>query len=78
MDTLRGKMEGLSKGMLDRVEEDFGPLLSSRAISSVPSSVSTSKRIDRFIEPSTFSARQSYQAKFLSLLLLSIAVYCRK
>ncbi|CAA3028256.1 Hypothetical predicted protein [Olea europaea subsp. europaea] len=61
VDMLRGKMEGLSKGMLDRVDENFGPLLSSRAISSVPSSVSTSKRIDRFIEPSTFSARQSYQ-----------------
>ncbi|CAI9761623.1 unnamed protein product [Fraxinus pennsylvanica] len=61
VDKLRRKMEGFSKGMLDRVEEDCGSLLSSRANSSVPGSASTSKRVDRFIEPSTFSTRQSYQ-----------------
>ncbi|KAL2485474.1 myosin-related [Abeliophyllum distichum] len=61
VDMLRRKMEGSSKGMLDRVEEDCGPLLSSTANSSVPGSASTSKRIDRFLEPSTFSTQQSYQ-----------------
>lgn len=40
-------MEGLSKGMLDGDEEDFGSLLSSTANSSVASSASTSKRVDQ-------------------------------
>lgn len=48
-------MEGLSKGMLDRMEEEYGAILSSTA----NSSTSTSKRIDSFTDPtSTFSTRQ--------------------
>ncbi|CAA3013540.1 Hypothetical predicted protein [Olea europaea subsp. europaea] len=47
VDKLRRNMEGLSKGMLDGDEEDFGSLLSSTANSSVASSASTSKRVDQ-------------------------------
>ncbi|XP_055834618.1 uncharacterized protein LOC129903141 [Solanum dulcamara] len=59
VELLREKMEGLSKGMLDRMEEEYGAILSSTANSSVASSASTSKRIDSFTDPtSTFSTRQ--------------------
>ncbi|KAI3449976.1 hypothetical protein Pfo_006641 [Paulownia fortunei] len=53
------KMEGLSKGMLDRVEEEYSSILSSTANSSVASSASTStsKRIE-CPEFSSFSTRQ--------------------
>lgn len=48
-------MEGLSKGMLDRMEEEYGAILSSTA----NSSASTSKRIDSITDPtSSFSIRQ--------------------
>ncbi|KAJ8551356.1 hypothetical protein K7X08_000726 [Anisodus acutangulus] len=50
VELLREKMEGLSRGMLDRMEEEYGAILSSTA----NSSASTSKRIDS----STFSTRQ--------------------
>lgn len=52
-------MEGLSKGMLDRMEEEYGAILSSTSNSSVASSASTSKRIDSITDPtSSFSTRQ--------------------
>ncbi|XP_015166077.1 calponin homology domain-containing protein DDB_G0272472 [Solanum tuberosum] len=59
VELLREKMEGLSKGMLDRMEEEYGAILSSTANSSVASSASTSKRIDSITDPtSSFSTRQ--------------------
>ncbi|KAK4407411.1 hypothetical protein Sango_0322100 [Sesamum angolense] len=64
-DMLRKKMEALSKGMLERVEEEYGSILSN---SSVASSASTSKRIE-CPELSSFPSRQFYQAKSRSLLL---------
>lgn len=62
-------MEGVSKGILDRVEEEYNSILSSTANSSVASSASTSKRIE-CPEFSCFSTRQLYQAKFTILLCL--------
>ncbi|MCD7465647.1 hypothetical protein HAX54_001680 [Datura stramonium] len=57
VELLRKKMEGLSKGMLDRMEEEYGAILSSTGNSSVASSASNSKRIDSFTDPSsTFSS----------------------
>lgn len=65
------KMEGVSKGMLDRMEEEYGSMLSTTGNSSVASSsASTSMRID-YLDSSSFSTRQQHQAKFLSLLYLS-------
>ncbi|XP_075500732.1 uncharacterized protein LOC142539276 [Primulina tabacum] len=61
MDMLKKKMEGLSKGVLDRVEEVYVSMLSSTANSSVASSASTSKRIDLCPEFSSSSNRQLYQ-----------------
>lgn len=61
MDMLKKKVEGLSKGALDRVEEGYVSLLSSTANGSVASSASTSKRIDLCPEFSSFSTRQLYQ-----------------
>ncbi|XP_073148131.1 uncharacterized protein [Henckelia pumila] len=61
MDMLKKKMEGLSKGVLDRVEEEYVSMLSSTANSSVASSASTSKRIDLCPEFSSSSSRQLYQ-----------------
>ncbi|KAL0419560.1 UNVERIFIED_CONTAM: hypothetical protein Sradi_1369500 [Sesamum radiatum] len=58
-DMLRKKMEALSKGMLERVDEEYGSILSN---SSVASSASTSKRIE-CPELSSFPSRQFYQAK---------------
>ncbi|KAL0459190.1 UNVERIFIED_CONTAM: hypothetical protein Slati_0546200 [Sesamum latifolium] len=58
-DMLRKKMEALSKGMLERVEEEYGSILTN---SSVASSASTSKRIE-CPELSSFPTRQFYQAK---------------
>ncbi|KAK6119758.1 hypothetical protein DH2020_046499 [Rehmannia glutinosa] len=55
VDMLRKKMEGLSKGILDRVEQEYNSILSSTANSSVASSASTSKRS---IEIPNFSTRQ--------------------
>ncbi|KAI3461114.1 hypothetical protein Pfo_017777 [Paulownia fortunei] len=69
VDELRKKMEGLSKGMLDRVEEEYGSMLSSTANSSVASSASTSKGIECPLFYS-FSTRQMYQAKSQTLSLL--------
>ncbi|KAG8388992.1 hypothetical protein BUALT_Bualt02G0183100 [Buddleja alternifolia] len=60
VDMLRKKMEGLSKGMLDRVEEECGSMISS----SVASSASTSKRIE-CPEISNFSTRQFNQEPVL-------------
>ncbi|KAL7202498.1 hypothetical protein ACSBR1_034049 [Camellia fascicularis] len=56
---LRRKMEGLSKVMLDRMEE-YGSMLSTTANSSATSSASTSKRIE-FPDSSSFSTRHPYQ-----------------
>ncbi|XP_060216040.1 uncharacterized protein LOC132643594 [Lycium barbarum] len=62
VELVRVKMEGLSKGMLDRMEEEYGAILASTANSSVASSASTSKRIDSFTDPSsTFFTRQPSQ-----------------
>ncbi|KAL2239928.1 uncharacterized protein LOC105170810 [Sesamum indicum] len=60
VDELRKKMEGLSKGMLDRVEEEYGSMLSTTANCSIASSASTSKGIDcpNF---SSFPTRQMHQ-----------------
>ncbi|KAL0437208.1 UNVERIFIED_CONTAM: hypothetical protein Sradi_0428700 [Sesamum radiatum] len=60
VDELRKKMEGLSKGMLDRVEGEYGSMLSTTANCSIASSASTSKGIDcpNF---SSFPTRQMYQ-----------------
>nr|GEV14793.1 hypothetical protein [Tanacetum cinerariifolium] len=55
---LERKMEGLSKGMLDRMEKDFGSILGS----SVASSASTSKRIE-FPDHLSFSNRFSNHTK---------------
>ncbi|KAL0460955.1 UNVERIFIED_CONTAM: hypothetical protein Slati_0722700 [Sesamum latifolium] len=64
VDELRKKMEGLSKGMLDRVEEEYGSMLSTTANCSIASSASTSKGIDcpNF---SSFPTRQMYQEPML-------------
>ncbi|KAK6164127.1 hypothetical protein DH2020_000991 [Rehmannia glutinosa] len=70
VDMLRKKMEGLSKGILDRVEEEYNSILSSTANSSVASSASTSKRIE-CPEIPNFSTRQLYQANPRTLLLSS-------
>lgn len=55
-------MDGLSKEMFQRFEEDFGSTLSTTGNSSVASSASTSKRIE--IPESFFSVQQVYQVKF--------------
>ncbi|XP_011080431.1 girdin-like [Sesamum indicum] len=60
-DMLRKKMEALSKGMLERVEQEYGSILTN---SSVASSASTSKRID-CPELSSFPTRQFYQESML-------------
>ncbi|KAK1359087.1 hypothetical protein POM88_043561 [Heracleum sosnowskyi] len=71
VEVLRMKMEGVSKGMLDRMEEEYGSMLSTTWTSSIArSSASTSMRID-YLDSSSFSTRQQHQAKFLSLLYLS-------
>ncbi|KAA8549766.1 hypothetical protein F0562_001216 [Nyssa sinensis] len=58
VDTLRRKMEGLSKGMLlERMEEEYWSMLSTTANSSIASSASNSKRIEN---PDS-STRQPYQ-----------------
>ncbi|KAL0390804.1 UNVERIFIED_CONTAM: hypothetical protein Scaly_0437500 [Sesamum calycinum] len=64
VDELRKKMEGLSKGMLDRVKEEYGSILSTTANCSIASSASTSKGIDcpNF---SSFPTRQMYQEPML-------------
>ncbi|CAA0833474.1 myosin-related [Striga hermonthica] len=54
------KMEGLSKGILNRVEEEYNSILSLTANGSVASSASTSKRIE-YPELSNVSTRQLYQ-----------------
>ncbi|KAL3529908.1 hypothetical protein ACH5RR_009230 [Cinchona calisaya] len=59
VEMLRRKMDGLSKEMFQRIEEDFGSILSTTANSSVASSASTSKRIQN--PESIFSMRQLYQ-----------------
>ncbi|KAK6776363.1 hypothetical protein RDI58_027364 [Solanum bulbocastanum] len=68
VELLREKMEGLSKGMLDRMEEEYGAILSSTANSSVASSASTSKRIDSITDPtSSFSTRQQSSQDMMPL-----------
>ncbi|KAL9169142.1 hypothetical protein ABFS82_04G060000 [Erythranthe guttata] len=57
VDMVKKKMEGLSKGMLERVEQEYNSILSSTANSSVASSASSSKRIDC----PDFSARHFFQ-----------------
>lgn len=74
---MREKIEGLSKGMLDGMEEEYGAIHSSAADSSIASSASTSKRIDSYTDPSsTFSTRQQssqvkseYMKCFITVLL---------
>ncbi|KAK3032966.1 hypothetical protein RJ639_035794 [Escallonia herrerae] len=61
VERLRKKLEGLPKGMLDRMEEEYGSMLSTTANSSVTSSASTSKRIE-FPDSASFSTRQPHQA----------------
>ncbi|XP_076938267.1 uncharacterized protein LOC143606355 [Bidens hawaiensis] len=58
MEMLERKMEGLSKGMLDRMEKEYGSIING----SVASSASTSKRID-FPDQLSFSNRFSNQIK---------------
>ncbi|KAI7750171.1 hypothetical protein M8C21_019305 [Ambrosia artemisiifolia] len=58
VDMLERKMEGLSKGMLDRMEKEYGSIINS----SVASSASTSKRID-FPDHLSFSNRFSNNIK---------------
>ncbi|KAK1390847.1 myosin-9 [Heracleum sosnowskyi] len=61
VEVLRMKMEGVSKGMLDRMEEEYGSMLSTTGTSSVASSsASTSMRID-YLDSSCFSTRQQHQ-----------------
>lgn len=59
---LERKMEGLSKGMLDRMEIDCGLILNS----SVASSASTSKRVD-FPDHMSFSNRFSNPSKVINI-----------
>lgn len=62
VETLRKKMERLSKGkLLKRMEEEYGYMLSATANYSVSSSASTSKRYDH-AESSSYSFQQSSQA----------------
>ncbi|KVH90373.1 uncharacterized protein LOC112521043 [Cynara cardunculus var. scolymus] len=58
VEMLERKMEGLSKGMIDRMEKEYGSILNA----SVASSASTSKRID-VSDQFTFSNRYSNQTK---------------
>ncbi|CAK9164707.1 unnamed protein product [Ilex paraguariensis] len=60
MEILRKHMEGLPKGLLDRMEEEYGSMLSTTANSSVDSSASTSKRIE-CLDSSSFSTRHLHQ-----------------
>ncbi|CAO2837315.1 unnamed protein product [Amaranthus hypochondriacus] len=61
VETLRKKMERLSKGkLLKRMEEEYGYMLSATANYSVSSSASTSKRYDH-AESSSYSFQQSSQ-----------------
>lgn len=75
VELLRKKMEGLSKGMLDRMEEEYGSMLSTTANSSVASSASTSKRME-FPDSSSFSTRQTYQVNFESLIYTCQQIFC--
>ncbi|PSR90183.1 Myosin heavy chain, striated muscle like [Actinidia chinensis var. chinensis] len=65
VEVLRRKMEGLSKGMLDRMEKEYGPMLHTTANSPATSSASTSKQIE-FPDSSSFSTRQPYQEPTLN------------
>ncbi|KAM3303558.1 myosin-3 [Capsicum chacoense] len=68
VELLREKIEGLSKGMLDGMEEEYGAIHSSTADSSIASSASTSKRIDSYTDPSsTFSTRQQSSQDMMPL-----------
>ncbi|KAI3706734.1 hypothetical protein L6452_24667 [Arctium lappa] len=58
VEMLERKMEGLSKGMIDRMEKEYGSILNG----SVASSASTSKRID-ISDQFSFSNRYSNQTK---------------
>ncbi|XP_076915833.1 uncharacterized protein LOC143575308 [Bidens hawaiensis] len=58
MEMLERKMEGLSKGMLDRMEKEYGSIINGSAASSA----STSQRID-FPDQLSFSNRFSNQLK---------------
>ncbi|XP_057483810.1 uncharacterized protein LOC130770374 isoform X2 [Actinidia eriantha] len=65
VEVLRRKMEGLSKGMLDRMEKEYGPMLHTTANSPATSSASTSKRIE-FPDSSSFYTGQPYQETTLN------------
>ncbi|XP_043693756.1 myosin-2 [Telopea speciosissima] len=60
VENLRRKMEGLSKGMLERMEEEYRSMLST-ATSSTSSSASTSRRIE-FPDSMSFSSSSSSSA----------------
>ncbi|XP_058199311.1 uncharacterized protein LOC131314579 isoform X2 [Rhododendron vialii] len=58
VEALKRKMEGLSKGMLHRMEEEYRSMLQSTANNSATSSASNSKRIE-FPDSSSFSIRRT-------------------
>lgn len=63
VEILRRKMEGLSKGvLLERMEEEYGPMLTS-ATSSAASSTSTSRRIE-LPDLSSFPIRHQDKVEF--------------
>ncbi|PIN02676.1 hypothetical protein CDL12_24809 [Handroanthus impetiginosus] len=64
VDMVRKEMEGRSKGILERVEEEYSSILCSTANSSVASSASTSKRIECPDLSSCYN-RQSYKEPIL-------------
>ncbi|KAM7497153.1 hypothetical protein LguiA_021567 [Lonicera macranthoides] len=76
---VRMKMGGISKGMLDRMEEEFGSMISTTTAtpnSSVASSASNSKRIE-FLDSSSFYTRQPDQANFQtsSFIYYTLCIY---
>lgn len=69
VEALKRKMEGLSKGMLHRMEEEYRSMLQTTANNSATSSASNSKRIE-FPDSSSFSIRRTNEANFLDFYLL--------
>ncbi|GAA0184772.1 actin or actin-binding cytoskeletal protein [Lithospermum erythrorhizon] len=64
VEVLRRKMEGFSMGMLDRMAEEYGSILTATTNTSVASSASTSKRID-YPQPSGSLTRQMCQGMLI-------------
>lgn len=65
VEALKRKMEGLSKGMLHRMEEEYRSMLQTTANNSATSSASNSKRIE-FPDSSSFSIRRNYEEPTLN------------